>query len=55
MARIVRGTNRNKNSVGIHLFDPTKKQIEDAKEDAENKGFPRVYVHRTKGYIVNKK
>ena len=55
MAKIKRGTNLNKGAMGIHLFDPTKKQIEDAKEDAINKGFPFVYVHKTRKMVVNRK
>lgn len=54
MVKTKRGTNRNKNLMGIHLFDPTKRQIEDAKGDAENKGFPFVYVHSTRKTIVNR-
>ena len=54
MAKVKRGTNENKNNVGIHLFDPTKRQIDDAKEDASNKGFPYVYVHRTRKTIVRR-
>lgn len=54
MVRTKRGTNANKNNVGIHLFDPTKKQIEDAKEDAAIKGFPYVYIHRTRKTIVRR-
>jgi len=54
MVKIKRGTNKNKNNVGIHLFNPTKKQVVDAHEDAENKGFPFVYVHRTAKTIVKR-
>lgn len=31
---------------GIHLRNPSPEKIEDAKEDAINKGFDTVYVHR---------
>ena len=31
---------------GIHLRNPSAQKIEDAKEDAINKGFDTVYVHR---------
>ncbi len=55
MAKIIAGTNRNKNNIGIHLFDPTKQQVADAREDAVNKDFPFVYVHRTRQTIVNKR
>ena len=54
MAKRRAGTNQNKNNIGIHLFDPTMRQIEDAMEDAGNKGFPFVYVHRTRKTIVGK-
>ena len=54
MSKTKRGTNQNKNNIGIHLFDPTKKQVEDAKDEAEAKGFPFVYVHRTRKTIVKK-
>lgn len=54
MAKTKRGTNQNKNNQGIHLFDPSKRQIEDAKEDADNKGFRFVYVHRTRKTVVNR-
>ena len=54
MAKIKKGTNANKNNIGIHLFDPTKRQIDDAKEDAVNKGFPYIYVHRTRKTIVRR-
>ncbi len=54
MAKIKRGTNQNKNSMGIHLFDPAKRQIEDAKEEARAKGFPFIYVHRTRKTIVKR-
>jgi len=55
MAKRKVGTNTNKNNMGIHLFDPTKGQVEDAMEDAANKGFPFVYVHRTRKTVVSKK
>lgn len=55
MAKIKKGTNENKNNIGIHLFDPTKRQVEDAKEDADIKGFPFVYVHRTRKTIVTRR
>lgn len=55
MVRVRTGTNANRNNIGIHLFDPTKKQIEDAKEDAVNKDFPFVYVHKTRVVVVNRK
>jgi len=32
--------------VGIHLRDPSPQKIEDAKEEAINKGYDTVYVHR---------
>ena len=54
MVRTKRGINRNRNAMGIHLWDPTKRQIEDAKEDAANKGFPYVYVHRTRKSVVRR-
>jgi len=31
---------------GIHLRNPSAEKIEDAKEEAINKGFDTVYVHR---------
>jgi len=55
MAKRKAGTNENKNNIGIHLFDPTNRQIEDAMEDATNKNFPFVYVHRTRKTVVSKK
>ena len=54
MVRIKKGTNTNRNNMGIHLFDPSKRQIEDAKEDAQNKGFSAVYIHRTRKLIVKR-
>ena len=55
MAKRKAGTNANKNNMGIHLFDPTKRQVDDAMEDATNKGFPFVYVHRTRKTVVSKR
>lgn len=34
---------------GIHLRNPSTKAIEDAKEDAVNKGFDAVYIHLVEG------
>lgn len=37
--------------VGIHLRNPSPEQIEDAKEDALNKGFDTVYAHRLSSLV----
>lgn len=55
LVKIQRGTNQNRNNIGIHLFDPTKAQVASAKEDAANKGFHLIYVHRTRKVIVNRR
>lgn len=55
MAKVKRGTAKSVRAIGIHLFDPTKRQIDDAKEDADNKGFSSVYVHKTRKMIVKRK
>ncbi len=31
---------------GIHLCNPSKRKIEDAKEDAISKGFGVIYIHK---------
>ncbi len=46
MARVKKATMKDWNAVGIHLVAPTKTQIANAKEDADNKGFGIVWVHR---------
>ncbi len=55
MAKIRVGKPSNVRNIGIHLFDPTKKQIDDAKEDAANKDFPFVYIHKTRVVTVHRK
>jgi hypothetical protein len=42
------GHEGDKSAIGIHLTQPSKKEIEDAKEDALNKGFKRIYIHKEK-------
>ena len=41
-------TKKKKGATGIHLVDPSKRQIADAKERAEAQGFSVVWVHKTK-------
>jgi len=48
MARVLKGTHRNSCSVGIHLWKPSPKRIEDALDDAKRQGFSFVYVHKAK-------
>ena len=55
MARIKRGTNENRNNIGIHLFDPSQYQIDDAKDVAYRDGYPFIYVHRTRKVVIKKK
>lgn len=31
---------------GIHLYKPSKREIENAKEDAISKDFTVIYIHR---------
>jgi hypothetical protein len=33
---------------GIHLYKPSKRKIENAKEDAINKDFTVIYIHGEK-------
>ena len=46
MAKVKRATMKDWNAIGMHLVAPTKSQIESAKEEADNKGFVVVWVHR---------
>jgi hypothetical protein len=43
----VKKSNKNEDfcKVGIHLNNPSKQEIESAKEDAQNKGFKTVWIH----------
>ena len=49
--KVVRGTDKNKRNIGIHLFKPSKSEIADAKERAARDGYPRIYVHQTKKVV----
>lgn len=42
---VIETGNRDWYEPGIHLKNPSPQQIEDAKEEAINKGFNAVYVH----------
>ena len=55
MVKVKRGTSKNVRAIGIHLFDPTKRQVEDAKDDADSKGFPFVYVHKTRKMVIKRR
>jgi hypothetical protein len=33
---------------GIHLYRPTKKQIEDALDRARSQGFKTIWIHKKK-------
>ena len=39
---------KHKYDIGIHLHNPSKNDIENAKEDAWARGFKTIWVHRTK-------
>ncbi|MBA7529654.1 hypothetical protein ES705_21852 [subsurface metagenome] len=43
--KVIETGDRDWHEIGIHLKNPTPQKIEDAKEDAINKGFDTVYVH----------
>jgi hypothetical protein len=44
----MKGKDGDEGKVGIHLLNPTKFELEMAKEDAYIKGFKTVWVHRKK-------
>jgi hypothetical protein len=48
MVRARKAKDRDLGKVGIHILNPTKFQLERAKEDAYIKGFKTVWVHRKK-------
>jgi hypothetical protein len=33
--------------IGIHLVNPSMKEIQEAKEDAISKGFEVIYIHKS--------
>lgn len=41
--------------MGIHLLNPSYNELSSAIEDAQAKGFDRIYVHRSKSGIENRK
>lgn len=43
-------TKADLSKAGIHIFNPTKKQLKDAKERAKQKGFSTVWIHKKRGY-----
>lgn len=46
MVRIIRTDKKGDYcKVGIHLYRPSKRKIEDAKEDAISKNFRVIYIH----------
>ena len=46
MVRIIRTDKKGDYcKVGIHLYRPSKRKIEDAKEDALSKNFGVIYIH----------
>ena len=46
MVRIIRTDKKGDYcKVGIHLYRPSKRKIEDAKEDAISKNFGVIYIH----------
>lgn len=45
LVRVIRAGPKDWCKVGIHLLRPSKQMLENAKEDAEAKGFPTIYVH----------
>lgn len=46
--KVIKTGDRDWFKIGIHLKNPSRQQIIDAKEDAINKGFNTVYVHLIK-------
>jgi len=46
MARVIKGTIHNSGNVGSHLFKPvSQRKLNEAQEDASNKGFRFIYIH----------
>lgn len=52
--KMKRGTSRNANNLGMHLMDPTKKQVVDARKEAEEKGIPNIYIHKNWRIVVRR-
>lgn len=49
MAKILRvGKDEQRYNPGIHLFNPSKRELEDAKDRAASHGFETIYVHMDK-------
>jgi len=48
MVRTRKAKDRDSGKLGIHLLNPTKFELERAKEDAQIKGFKTIWVHRKK-------
>lgn len=46
MVRARKAKDRDLKKVGIHILNPTKFELERAKEDAHIRGFKTVWVHR---------
>lgn len=45
----------NDSRIGIHLLNPTKQEVTQARTDARAKGFDRVFIHLSQSQIRNRK
>ena len=52
MVRIKKAKEKDKYTQGIHLYNPSEMDIENAKEDAYAKGFKTIWVHKGKKVMV---
>jgi hypothetical protein len=48
MVRARKAKDRDAGKVGLHIVNPSKFELERAKEDAHIRGFKTVWVHRKK-------
>jgi len=56
MARVIKGTIQNSGNVGSHLFKPvSQRKLNEAQEDAANKGFRNIYIHDSSSLPAIKK
>lgn len=55
MARVKRAGKDDWFKVGVHIVSPTKQKLQDAKEDADSKGYDIVWVHPASSLKVIRK
>lgn len=54
MANLKKGTNENEGRMGIHLLNPTTRQVRLALKEANEKGIDNVYVRYIQRKVVRR-